>query len=794
MFVALVLTTALCGPCTSGAVQRTRDVATSCPWTTNAQLTTMTPDQLANEVLTAMTPTERVNLLILKTNPQTLTQNQTPSFPDLCLPSLVLRDGPVGLGGGATGVTDFPSEISLAATFDPSLAFQYGEALGSEAHLQGDQAIQGPGLDVTSFANWGRTFENFGSDPVLTSSVGVAEINGIQSTGTIAVAKHFGPYVTEIARSKVNYGVGNRTLQELYYSPFEAAVTAGVGGLMCSFGETNGSNTCSDPNVIGQAAAWGFTGIMRTDANAENNDANSLASGVDLFKVSGQPTLPLVLGDPILASYVNAADLTILSTMFRFHDVTGVVAQNPTLPVTSASSVAVSTSVAEESAVLLTNDGVLPIQGGQSLAVFGAGAGSAPIIAGAGSSQVIASNVVTPISALRTTFGAASYDAAGITMSTPQHGPIQILAGTPHVRVERLLLGPHARGLVDFALHSPGPGEILINGVPILKLYAASTSTPYVNGEVTANVPARAVVQVRWTGDLQPLVVQTGQVAPVLAAATKLARSHRVAIVFVGAKDSEGLDPSTLALPGYQNQLVRAVAAVNPRTIVVVNTGGPVLMPWTHSVAAVIEDWYPGQVDGTAMAAVLSGEVNPSGRLPVDIPTSDATAPMVPLSKWPLDTQSINLDSMGLNVGQRWYDANHVAPLFPFGYGLSYTSFSLSAAVAASTSSGYTVNVQVTNTGLRAGREVVQGYLSYPTGSGEPANQFVAFGSIELAAGASGVMALKVPNSAFATWSNSGWSIVPGTFSLAIGTSATNVPLSLTLNAPSNIAMASARR
>jgi beta-glucosidase len=763
-------------------VQRTRDVAASCPWTTNAQLTTMTPDQLANEVLAAMTPTERVDLLILKTNPQTLTENQTPSFPDLCLPSLVLRDGPVGLGAGATGVTDFPSEISLAATFDPALATQYGEALGGEARLQGDQAVQGPGLDVTSYANWGRTFENFGSDPFLTSSLGVAEINGIQSTGTIAVAKHFGPYVTEIARSSVNYEVGNRTLQELYYSPFEAAVAAGVGGLMCSLGETNGSNTCSDSNVVGQPAAWGFTGIMRTDANAENDDANSLASGVDLFKTSGQPALPLALGDPILTTYVNAADLTILSTMFRFHDVTGVIAQDPTLSVTSASSVAISTNVAEQSAVLLTNDGVLPLQRGPSLAVFGAGAGNAPIISGAGSSQVVASNVVTPISALRTTFGAVTYDAAGIAMSTPKHGPIQILAGTPHVRVEQLLLAPHSRGLVDFALHSPGPGEILVNGVPILKLYSASTSTSYINGEAAANVPAKAIVQVRWTGDLKPLEVQTGQVAPVLAAATKLAKRDRVAIVVVGAKDTEGQDPSTLALPGYENQLVRAVAGANPRTVVVVDSGGPVLMPWIHSVAAVLEDWYPGQVDGTALAAVLSGAVDPSGRLPVDIPTSDAAAPMIPLSRWPLDTQTINLDSMGLNVGQRWYDANHVAPLFPFGYGLSYTSFSLGGAVATGTSNGYSVDVQVTNTGPRAGREVVQGYLSFPTGSGEPASQLVTFGSIDLAAGATGVITLQVPTSAFATWSSAGWSTVPGAFSLAIGTSAASVPLSLTLN------------
>ena len=771
-------------PRTSGAAQSTRDITTSCPWTTNAQLTTMTPDQLASEVLAAMTPTERANLLILMADPQTLTENQTPSFPDLCLPSLVLRDGPDGVAAGATGVTAFPSEISLAATFDPSLASQYGEALGNEARLQGDQGIQGPGLDVTSYANWGRTFENFGSDPFLASSLGVAEINGIQSTGTIAVAKHFGPYTTEVARPTVNYEVGNRTLQELYYAPFHAAVAAGVGGLMCSLGETNGSNTCSDPNVVGQAAAWGFTGIMRTDANAENNDANSLASGVDLFKVSGQPTLPLLFTDPILTQYVDAADMRILSTMFRFHDVTDVPAQDPTLSVTNAASIGVSTSVAEQSSVLLTNNGVLPLQPGPSLAVFGADAGSVPIIGGAGSSQVAASNVVTPISAIRSTFGTATYDAAGITMTTPKHGPVQTLAGTPHVRIEQLLLGPHSRGLVDFALQSPGPGEILVNGVPILKLYSASTSTPYIDGEATANVPAKAVVQVRWTGDLNPLEVQTGQVAPVLAAAAKIAKSHRVAIVVVGVKDTEGQDPSTLALPGYQNQLVRAVAAANPRTVVVVNSGGPVLMPWVHSAAAVLEDWYPGQVDGTALAAVLSGAVDPSGRLPVDIPTSDATAPMIPLPTWPLDTQTINLDSMGLNVGQRWYDANQVAPLFPFGYGLDYTTFSLGGAVATSTSGGYSVDVQVFNTGPRAGREVVQGYLSFPAGAGEPSSQLVTFGSIDLASGANGVVTLKVPDSAFATWSSTGWSTVPGTFTLAIGTSAENVPLSVSLDAP----------
>ena len=226
-----------------------------------------------------------------------------------------------------------------------------------------------------------------------------------------------------------------------------------------------------------------------------------------------------------------------------------------------------------------------------------------------------------------------------------------------------------------------------------------------------------------------------------MAKAAEVAKTAKAAIVFVNTDDSEGRDRPNLELPNHQDELIEAVAAANPNTIVVLNTGGPVLMPWVDKVSGLIEAWYPGQEDGTAIAAILYGDVNPSGKLPLTFPRTADEIPTSTAAQWP-GVNGNSTYSENLDVGYRWYDAHQVQPLFPFGYGLSYTTFKVSnlrVTPAKITGVDLTTNVQVDlrvkNTGKREGAEVVQVYVEQPGRNGEPPRQLRAFTKVNLRAG-----------------------------------------------------------
>jgi beta-glucosidase len=261
------------------------------------------------------------------------------------------------------------------------------------------------------------------------------------------------------------------------------------------------------------------------------------------------------------------------------------------------------------------------------------------------------------------------------------------------------------------------------------------------------------------------------------------ARKAAVAVVFVGDYEAEGSDRSTLLLPGDENKLISAVAAANPHTVVVLNTGGPALMPWLKHVAGVIEAWYPGEEDGNAIAAILFGHVDPSGRLPITFPTTDGQSAIHSAAQWP----GINLNSFfteGLDVGYRYDHAHHIQPLFPFGYGLSYTSFSLKGLTASRSPTGVTLKVKVTNSGKVAGTDVPQAYLTYPSEAGEPPAQLAAFYPVTLGPGQNRTVSLYVPSTAFQAYLNGGWTTVSGRYQLSVGQSSSDLPLSTSLPAP----------
>ena len=267
--------------------------------------------------------------------------------------------------------------------------------------------------------------------------------------------------------------------------------------------------------------------------------------------------------------------------------------------------------------------------------------------------------------------------------------------------------------------------------------------------------------------------------------AVALARTVDVPIVFATYPQNEGSDNASIDLPGQQNQLISSVAAANPKTIVVLHTGSAVTMPWLSQVAGVLEGWYSGQEVGNALAAILFGDVSPSGKLPVTFPASLADVPAHTTAQWPGDGNQVQY-SEGLGVGYRWYDAQGITPLFPFGYGLSYTSFAFSGLhVGTLGPDGATVTATVTNTGGRAGAEVAQLYVADPASTGEPVHQLKGFQRVELQPGQATTVTFTVTAHDLAHWESGGWTTTPGSYGILVGDSSRNLPLSGSLTVAS---------
>ncbi len=275
------------------------------------------------------------------------------------------------------------------------------------------------------------------------------------------------------------------------------------------------------------------------------------------------------------------------------------------------------------------------------------------------------------------------------------------------------------------------------------------------------------------------------------ARAAQAASNAHTAIVVVHTDETEGSDRPNLQLPGNQDQLIEAVAKVNRRTLVVLDTGGPVLMPWADRVAGIVEAWYPGQEDGNALAAVLFGDVNPSARLPLTFPRTAAAIPTSRKVQWP-GVSGHSMYSERLNVGYRWYDATGTKPLFPFGFGLSYTKFQLShlsikrdrfSAEELSNGATASMTISVTNTGARDGAEVVQLYVAHPAVNGEPPHQLGSFGKVWLRRGETKPVNLSVDGRAFSIYDPAGhqWTIEPGAYGILVGTSSRDLPLKATI-------------
>ncbi len=864
----------------------TTDVS-RCPWLESALDRHEAPAALASLVVSRMNLTEKLGEIVLQqVGPY---ENANAGVPRLCIPSLTLQDGPQGLAFGATHVTQLPSPLGIAATFDPSLARGYGQVQGEEAAGQGIDVVQGPNLNVLRVPENGRAYEGYGEDPLLVSAIGVADIQGIQATGVMAQAKHFAVYSQETDRLELDDALSPRVLDEIYLPPFEAAVTQGhVASLMCAYPQWNGTYQCQDPALSQVLSQWGFTGFVRSDLGAVHDPVAALAAGTDLIKPSSVASLAQLSSEGRLpAALVHSAVTRVLAQMFSYGLVGRRTTGTPGSPVDTRQHAAFALKAAERSAVLLKNaGGVLPLstQGTRSIAVIGADAAASPVTTGHGSSQVIAPFVSSPLQALRSRAGTSvSIRAAGggsttaplppvpsayltpdsgvghgltltLTQTDPDTGPRTVgtveptvdtsvvsppptgallpggatalasdqrrmllpllsqarrrRAGAPDNRSSVVLpsgwsdvsaqwtgtLTPPRSGLYTFSLQGSGAASLTLDGQT-----AVSDMLSHARGLWSQTVPLVAGHPYRVALSWEPVnqLTPSGETAFVpstltlgwafvsdrIAQAAALAHRSQVAVVFVGDYTSEAFDKPSLALPGDQNALIAAVAAANPRTVVVLNTGGPVLMPWLHQVAGVLEDWYPGEQDGAAVARLLFGDVDPSGHLPVTFPTSDATAAINTPAQWP-GTGLTSTYSEGLDVGYRYDHATGTQPLFPFGFGLSYTSFALGDLTVAPSGTGYSASFRITDTGSRAGTTVAQAYLTFPPSAGEPPGQLVAFRSVTLGAHRSAEVTLPIPATAFTTAAGGSPATVPGVYTLALGQSSSDLPLSTTITVP----------
>jgi beta-glucosidase len=486
----------------------------------------------------------------------------------------------------------------------------------------------------------------------------------------------------------------------------------------------------------------------------------------------------------------------VLTEMFRFKLFSQPRTGSTSATVTTPAHVALSTSVAEAGTTLLKNDGsVLPLSSsGGSIAVVGPAADTSPVYAGGGSAYVIPSGTTSPLAGIKAAAGSGTsvgYQ-PGLPADTalpaiPSSALSPAYAPTPFGGSYTGTLTAPETGTYVLAITNPcgcyTSTYLSLDGKQIID----DPSTPPVHTySVAVPLTAGKTYQLSISGDSSQLLWGTpSALAPGIAAAVSAAKSASVAVVVASDDtESEATDRLSLNLPSAQDELISAVAAANPHTVVVVNAGAPVAMPWLPAVAGVVDTWYPGQTSGTALASVLFGQTDPGGHLPVTFPASLSQVPASTTAQFPGNGSTVQY-SEGVDVGYRWYDAKDVTPLFPFGFGLSYTRFafshlSVSRAVTDGTQD-VRVSAVVTNVGHRPGSEVAQLYLGGPSGTGEPPRQLAGFRRVSLAPRASARVSFDVTPQAMSWWSDpaSGWTQTAGHYQVYVGDSSalTGLPL-----------------
>ncbi|MGB8258948.1 MAG: glycoside hydrolase family 3 C-terminal domain-containing protein [Terracidiphilus sp.] len=704
--------------------------------------TTLSPDVRADMVIKEMTLEEKVSLL----HGQGMSFGQTGptasnggagyanAIPRLGIPAIQMADSAYGVTRGASSgrySTALPNNLAAASAWDPQAAFEYGALIGRELRAQGYSMSLGGGVNLTREPRNGRTFEYQGEDPLLAGILVGNFVKGVQSENLIGDLKHYALNDQESGRNAVNVNIDKRSMRETDLLAFEIALRlSDAGAFMCSYNRVNGDFACENSYLLTDVLKkdFHFKGFVLSDWGGTHSTVKASHAGLDQEQPAktffGEEFAKAVQSGDISQDELNDHVHRILRTIFA----TGlfdhpVVKQVPDVE----RGYALAQSIAEKSIVLLRNEhNLLPLNPAtlKSVVLIG-GHADVGVLSGGGSAQV----------------------------DPPGGNPVP----------------------------PPPPGS---NPMAAFMRQTWMPSSPL--RALAAKLPSARVSYV--SGD-DP------------AAAAAAAKQADVAIVFGCQWESEGMDLPTLALSDDQNKLVEAVAAANPKTIVVLETGGPAIMPWVEKVAGVVEAWYPGIRGAEALANLLTGAVNPTGKLAVTFPRSDADLPHPTLVLPPPESQphrpapGADISSFmammakglppfqttydeKLEVGYKWYDAEKKPVLFPFGFGLSYTTYAYSGLTVKS-GDGLTVSFTVKNTGKRAGTEIAQVYTGFPEAAGEPPKRLVGFARVELAPGEQKQVTVAIPQDRLTVYeeASNSWKLVPGSYNLQVGGSSQDLPL-----------------
>jgi beta-glucosidase len=577
-----------------------------------------------------------------------------PGIPRLGIPDLQMADAAVGVTRGARFSrysTALPSGTSEASSWDLELAHDYGALIGRELRDQGFSMSLGGGINLAREPRNGRLFEYKGEDPILAGKLVGQEMKALQEQGVIGDLKHYAMNDQESGRNFANVKIDKRAMRESDLLAFEIAVKdSGVGAVMCSYNLVNGDFACENSYLLNDALKkdFGFQGFVLSDWGGTHSTTKAALAGLDM-EMPGDTYFADALEKAVKSGEVPMSRLDdMVHRLLRTEFAVGLFDHPPDRKVVDIfAGIEVAQRVAEQGTVLLKNvQGQLPLRASRlnSIAVIGSHADIA-VLSGGGSAQV---------------------DPPGGNAVPPPLPP----GASPMPFFEQVVWDPS----------SP---------LKAIRAKAANAKVEYNAG------------------------IDHG-------AAAHLAKASDIAIVFVNQPASEGRDAPSLSLPDKQDQLVSAVAAANPHTIVVLETGGPVTMPWIDNVSAVLEAWYPGIRGADAIANILFGDVNPSAKLPLTFARAEADLPHPRLTEQPppageadmetpipgvpfrLNTRRFEVDyNEGLKVGYKWYDAESKQPLFPFGYGLSYTSYAYSD-LKVRQGQAVTVTFKVKNTGARS--------------------------------------------------------------------------------------------
>ena len=711
------------------------------PWSDSS----LSPDVRADMVIKELTLDEKISLLHGQGMPffsTAITESNggagySNSIPRLGIPAVQMADSAYGVTRGAAAgrySTALPNNLGAASSWDTQAAFEYGALIGRELRNQGYSMSLGGGVNMPREPRNGRTFEYQGEDPLLAGTLAGSFAKGVQSQHVIGDLKHYALNDQESGRNAVNVNIDKRSMRETDLRAFGIALAiSDAQGVMCSYNRVNGDFACENSYLLTDVLkkAFNFKGFVLSDWGGTHSVAKASHAGLDQEQPDkyffGDALKKAVEDGEVSGEEINDHVHRVLRAIFA----TGlfdnpVEKQAPDVE----SGYALAQSIAEKSIVLLKNErNVLPLATGLHSVVLIGGHADKGVITGGGSAQVDAPG------------------GSAVPPPPPGKNPFDAF-----MRPQWLPSSP----LRALAAKLPG------------------VTVSYVSGDD-------------------------------LAAAVSAAKSADVAIVFGYQWESEGMDLPTLSLAPEQNALIEAVTAANPKTIVVLETGSPATMPWVEKAAGVVEAWYPGIRGAEALANLLTGQVNPSAKLAITFPKSDADLPHPALVKPPPESEP-NYSAMGgdisnvmsimakglpafqttydekLEVGYKWYDAKKKAVLFPFGFGLSYTTYAYSR-LTVKTGDALEVSFTVKNTGKRAGTEIAQVYASLPDAAGEPPKRLIGWTRIELAAGESKLVSIPVERERLTVFDEGtdGWKLVPGNYNVLAGGSSQDLPLHQTV-------------